>query len=73
MLIAGFALAAVLFVIAVARAANPRSTTRRYCTKHVVKVYVPGGPEHLTWVYGTHRTPGNACDGPCHRHVPWFW
>jgi hypothetical protein len=46
----------------------PRRTYLDTCTKHViVKSMIPGGPDRLTWVYGPHRTPGNACDGPQHR------
>jgi len=45
----------------------------RYCTKHVIhKSMIPGGPDTLDWVYGPHRTPGNACDGQEHiRKTGW--
>jgi hypothetical protein len=46
----------------------------RYCTKHAIRrPFIPGGPERLVWVYGPHRTQGNACDGPEHRRVTAYW
>jgi len=46
----------------------------RYCTKHViVKSLIPGGPDRLSWVYGPHRTEGNACDGPEHHRKSGYW
>jgi hypothetical protein len=47
--------------------------TAHICTKHRVVKYVPGGPDHLVWVYGPHRTPGNACDGTEHQRAPAWW
>ena len=45
-----------------------------YCTKHVIrKPMAPGGPERMVWVYGTHRTQGNQCDGGLHRRVSGWW
>lgn len=55
---------------------KPPSTgvAERYCTKHVItKSMIPGGPDHLSWVYGPHRTPGNQCDGPEHRRKSGWW
>lgn len=44
------------------------------CTKHVIrKSAIPGGPERLVWVYGVHRTQGNACDGAEHKRVGGIW
>lgn len=44
------------------------------CTKHaIVKSIIPGGPDHRAWIYGPHRTRGNACDGGKHiRRTPWY-
>ena len=45
-----------------------------YCTKHVIKKsMIPGGPDQRVWVYGPHRTQGNACDGPEHKRVTGWW
>lgn len=41
----------------------------RQCTKHMITRPIPGGPEHLVWVYGPHRTKGNKCDGPEHKRA----
>jgi hypothetical protein len=59
------------------RRANPR-LPRRFdeltCTKHViVKSLLPGGPEHMQWLYGRHRTRGNACDGGKHNRKGGWW
>jgi hypothetical protein len=43
-----------------------RAKPPRYCTKHRIVKRIPGGPDSLVWVYGPHRTQGNACDGPEH-------
>jgi hypothetical protein len=45
----------------------------RYCTKHAIVQRLPGGPDRLVWVFGPHRTPGNACDGPEHWRKAWRW
>ena len=46
----------------------------RYCTKHVIrKSMIPGGPEQLVWLYGPHRSHGNACDGPEHMRKSGWW
>jgi hypothetical protein len=50
-----------------------RARAQRYCTKHVIRKGVMGGPERLVWVYGAHRTPGNQCDGPEHRSASPYW
>jgi hypothetical protein len=51
-----------------------KAKAARYCTKHVITSSpVPGGPDHLSWVYGSHRTQGNACDGPEHRRTSGWW
>lgn len=51
-----------------------RAARARYCTKHAIqKPMIPGGPERMVWVNGTHRTPGNGCDGPEHRRVTSWW
>jgi hypothetical protein len=72
--IAGLALTVLVLVVAAAWSFSARGRARaaRYCTKHVVKS-LPGGPDSLHWVYGTHRTPGNECDGPAHQRAPWWW
>lgn len=44
-----------------------RETFGDTCTKHQVVKPIPGGPDHLVWVYGVHRTQGNACDGAKHQ------
>jgi hypothetical protein len=52
------------------RKAARKAEAAKYCTKHVtVSSPLPGGPDHTSWVYGGHRTKGNACDGPEHRRV----
>lgn len=44
------------------------------CTKHmIIRSRIPGGPDHRAWVYGKHRTPGNACDGGIHRRKGGWW
>jgi hypothetical protein len=53
--------------------AAKRAKAARYCTKHRVVRRGPGGPDRLVWVYGVHRTPGNACDGPEHHRASWWW
>jgi hypothetical protein len=61
-----------LFVIAcAARTSTPTGKAReaRYCTKHKIAQPLPGGPEHLVWVLGPHRTKGNKCDGAEHRRA----
>jgi hypothetical protein len=47
----------------------------QYCTKHmIVSSRIPGGPDHMSWVYGVqHRTLGNACDGPKHHRGSGWW
>jgi hypothetical protein len=50
-----------------------RDRAARYCTKHVIVRQGPGGPDVLRWVYGPHRTQGNACDGPEHQRAPGLW
>jgi hypothetical protein len=50
-----------------------RAAAPQYCTKHQVVQQGPGGPDKLVWVYGTHRTPGNACDGTEHQRGVWWW
>lgn len=53
------------------RAPMLEAERERFCTKHVIrKPVIPGGPETVVWLYGTHRTQGNRCDGPVHRRVP---
>lgn len=74
--IAAIVIMAVILIIGVARAQTPAGKAKavRYCTKHVIrKSMIPGGPERLVWVYGSHRTQGNACDGPEHRRVTGWW
>lgn len=69
MIIAGIIVVVMLF-IAGARNNTPagKAKAARYCRKHMIlRSRIPGGPDHLTWVYGPHRTPGNTCDGPEHR------
>jgi hypothetical protein len=58
-------------VVAERRAASKTRAAKqaRYCTKHQIAKPIPGGPEHLVWVYGPHRTTGNQCDGPEHRRA----
>ena len=67
------ALIAVFTALAVrgfrAQRKQPPHIRNRYCTKHRVGVSPWGGPDRMYWVYGTHRTPGNACDGPEHRRM----
>ncbi len=69
----------ILVILAATGAAMARPKARRqarprYCTKHVIrKPVIPGGPEHLAWVHGPHRTPGNACDGDEHRRRTGWW
>jgi hypothetical protein len=43
------------------------------CTKHQLVKMIPGGPERLVWVYGVHRTKGNACDGATHQRGSGWW
>jgi hypothetical protein len=51
-----------------------KAEAARYCTKHVITSSpLPGGPDHMSWVYGGHRTRGNACDGPEHRRTSSWW
>ena len=49
------------------RGARPPRVRHDYCTKHQIVAGWAGGPDRLVWVYGPHRTPGNACDGAEHR------
>ena len=66
----------IIFIIALAHAQSPAGKAKqaRYCTKHhIKKSMVPGGPDQMVWVYGAHRTPGNACDGPEHKRVTGWW
>jgi hypothetical protein len=70
-------IAVVIFVIGMAVVSNSgkgKAKQARYCTKHVLtQSPIPGGPERLTWVYGNHRTRGNACDGAEHRRRSAWW
>jgi len=64
-----------IFVILAARCftAKAQARERRQCTKHVITYGAFGGPDHLEWVYGPHRTQGNACDGPEHQRKTAWW
>ena len=53
-----------------AHVAGPRKP--RYCTKHVVVRQGPFGPDRVKWLYGPHRTQGNACDGALHKRAAWW-
>jgi len=46
---------------------SARADKARYCTKHILVQTRLNGPWHKQWIYQTHRTPGNQCDGPEHR------
>jgi hypothetical protein len=66
----------VMLPIGFAHSRSPagKAKAARYCTKHqIVKPWIAGGPERLTWKYGDHRTPGNECDGPEHERVTPWW
>lgn len=67
--------ALVMFVIiaAVSTARSRRARQRGACTKHVVLTGAFGGPDRTVWVYGPHRTPGNACDGDFHIRKTAWW
>jgi hypothetical protein len=57
-----------------ARKAARKAEAARYCTKHVItSSMITGGPDHMSWVYGGHRTRGNDCDGPEHRRASGWW
>jgi len=68
MIIAGIIVVVMLFIAGARNTPAGKAKAARYCTKHMILgSRIPGGPDHLTWVYGPHRTPGNTCDGPEHR------
>ena len=66
---------AIIALFVIVRAAHQstsegKARKARFCTKHQIAHPLPGGPDHLVWVYGSHRTKGNQCDGSEHKRAP---